>query len=368
VAFITFTLLRMASVARFVGAGWDKQREVFSLLGACSIVSSVLSLIVLFLSNFQKYRQRWIFGPVLLLVFTTFLLFLLFILTGVVDYREKCFLFTPLHQRVAPLFYEISCSNNFFIVSIMVQCGFSIIYLLFSSCTLLVYLLQKENDVFGDYGPASYFKDFDPEEQAKVADQHKNLRKIKTGLWLLSIALSIASVVAICYLMFRGLGGQVDGYCPVDNNYFFPQPWKADLGCCEWRNSGSCVKPGPYCDQKPNYNSDQHNQTTMCNDLLGLVSCATFHPRAGDFIQWDKSSIQQLRICTSFCDELWYSCKYSSGSNGQYYSQYKNAYDFCTLAFPFTVVNGTQSCFNFGSHNNIPVTLIIMGGLFLYLT
>jgi len=168
---------------------------------------------------------------------------------GLIDYRQKCQELLPLHQRVSPIFYGVSCSNTLLISSILAQWGFTTIHLLFSSIALAIFLFQKENIVFGNYGPSSYFKGFDPEEQAKIAEQHKKLKKLRLFIWTFFFLFAVASITALCYFLFRGLGGQIEGVCPTDRNYFYDQAWKSDLECCEWRNSGSCAKPGSICDK-----------------------------------------------------------------------------------------------------------------------
>eukprot|EP01130_Rhizamoeba_saxonica_P009544 TRINITY_DN3886_c0_g1_i1.p1 TRINITY_DN3886_c0_g1~~TRINITY_DN3886_c0_g1_i1.p1 ORF type:complete len:256 (-),score=40.64 TRINITY_DN3886_c0_g1_i1:51-818(-) len=246
------------------------------------------------------------------------------------------------------------------------QIVLTVLYMMFMLFTLLVNYMNIQKQVFGDL-EATYFLiggdiEYHDEEKEKT-------RKVLS--WGTATIFSIASIVVISIFIFSpNIGAIVSGTCPNSSSvYFHENPIEADLECCNWHNKGSCInsrmknKHGmDFCYLKPNYNAGVDYQSTYCNDLLGLASCSMFRNDSGNFFDWDedKSHVTNIRICKSFCEELYEACGSASDGEETWGVLYSDGSELCRIRFPFSVVEDNQNCFNSGSLVEISLLLIVL--------
>ena len=57
-----------------------------------------------------------------------------------------------------------------------------------------------------------------------------------------------------------------------------------------------------------NLNSDGNNESDSCSTMLGLFSCATYSPNAGNFITLVKNGEIHMNVCPDWCSRLFHAC------------------------------------------------------------
>ncbi|KAJ3432262.1 folate receptor family protein [Anaeramoeba flamelloides] len=104
--------------------------------------------------------------------------------------------------------------------------------------------------------------------------------------------------------------------CPP-SEYYLNKTANNNLGCCEWydytcgEESSDTENNESICSDKKNYNEILSNQTSQCNDYLGLISCGPLSPYVNYFAPDISvgSDHQKMEICDTFCDTVYQECK-----------------------------------------------------------
>eukprot|EP00298_Acanthocystis_sp_HF-20_P003506 c13856_g1_i3.p1 GENE.c13856_g1_i3~~c13856_g1_i3.p1 ORF type:complete len:373 (+),score=130.76 c13856_g1_i3:23-1141(+) len=268
---------------------------VLALVGACS-----------------PLRQSWPFRPITYFSFALIVFILLAMALTFIDYRDKCTNRMDLADRPLRNAFAFDCEFGLLLLAFWVV-GIAILVIIL---VVLAIMSLQLTAAFDGY-------------QMRIA--YSNLPKLRIiGNTIAVIVIVIGFIVLMVY-SFSGYPTEtVPGQCPAGSD-FFAKPEYNDLGCCSWTaKSGTCCRQSA-CQNKASFTTTN----STCSDKLGLLSCSVCHTTSGDY----ATSIKNITICSSFCDQLYEAC-------APLYSY--SAKEYCTERLSMIVVpdNAGIPCFS----------------------
>ncbi|KAJ3432261.1 folate receptor family protein [Anaeramoeba flamelloides] len=186
------------------------------------------------------------------------------------------------------------------------------------------YQTESKQNKFSNKNNSPATSDFETEAFLKKRRRQRNRRK-----WFFPICFFIILIIILVIYLKDNVGGNQDmtdgqnhgtgspGLTCPPSKYYLNKTDNNNLGCCNWYDY-TCGKEYSdndndlgICSDKKNYNEILNNQTSQCNNYLGLISCGPLSPYVNYFAPDISvgSDHQKMEICDTFCDTVYQECK-----------------------------------------------------------
>ena len=306
------------------------------------------------------------------------------------DYMEKCSWYKPIESRVFNAAFAFSCNSIWVYLTILFYCVPLLVTRYFAlqgaasewrrcqesnrtlAPTLMVPLCPSETETLSDEKESA--------EEVNAFDESNG--KTSTMCWGVAFIVLAALVPSFFIKDYEIVGGS----CPVVGKTLPPfsstenrggtnithvmfreKPAKGvEINECKWRtwDGGTCVKY-PFDPKYFGYNREEvvpdrhashffYNMTGGCGDIIGLLNCAIYSPRAGKFVYEVTKEQIGMRLCSDWCNEVFVACRSSRciGKTPERCCQSVSGYDVTVVA------QNNGECYSQG-HHTIPPRLLV---------